>query len=530
VRFRNVTVVAAALVMLVALPAAALRLPGGGNARTDCYVGFEVTGVAAATSTRVVECTDGDPTCDLDGAENDSCRFEVAACLNSPNDRPTCIPPAPPAALTKVKLRRAAAGLGLPALDAADCGPAQNIDVAVKVRRNGRKRPGKTVLRGVAVSPVKPKRDKDKARLICNPAGTLSPGAGIRCPANPAGPNEPNELLLTVKAAGTDLDNGWKGPSFNFPTPAGTQLQMCLQDCDSATDPTCATRVPSGENTFNRSTFGPPLPLFTAGVPVCVINEFAPEQASEIGSADLSTGAVNGTIRLLSHVYLTEEENVCPRCNNGRCNSGPRAGQTCNVDGRVTVSESSAANKNFTLSKDCPPPTNAPAGTLVINLPLTTGTSTLDPNAGGSVQTPCVAQQAEAAGIRPQPDQCSAGAQCIAQCGGNACASMGQDPVTGAPVCVDAKGGLSQFCCSNDPTRPCHPTGSGARIERTGTATVPTPAWPDPTYPKTSDVVTVATFCEAATGTGSVDGLTGLPGPGAIILPSEAQWLAPSPE
>jgi hypothetical protein len=41
--------------------------------------------------------------------------------------------------------------------------------------------------------------------------------------------------------------------------------------------------------------------------------------------------------------------------------------------------------------------------------------------------------------------------------------------------------------------------------------------------------VQVATFCEAATGTGSVDGLAGLPGPGLLILPVTSEWkLAPA--
>ena len=71
-------------------------------------------------------------------------------------------------------------------------------------------------------------------------------------------------------------------------------------------------------------------------------------------------------------------------------------------------------------------------------------------------------------------------------------------------------------------------------ISRTGKPTVPQPAWPDPTYPKKTDcapgacTVQVATFCEAATGTGSVDGLAGLPGPGALILPVTTQWLKPA--
>ena len=54
---------------------------------------------------------------------------------------------------------------------------------------------------------------------------------------------------------------------------------------------------------------------------------------------------------------------------------------------------------------------------------------------------------------------------------------------------------------------------------------MPTPAWPDPTYPKTGDATLVATFCEAATGTAAVDIATGLPGPGALTLPLTQSFL-----
>jgi hypothetical protein len=523
---RGLTVTVTAFA-LAASPGHAV-LFGGKNARTACYAVFDVDGVTA-TSPRVAECTDGDPSCDKDGTANDSCRFSVSVCVNQEDAGPTCIPPAPPGSLLKVVPKGLLAGAPLPALDSSGCGPAVDVDVPVKVRKGGRvKRPGKKQVSLLAVSPMKPKRDRDKVTLLCRPSPGGGTTAGSRCPANSSGPKEPNELLLTVAAEGTDLDNGWKGPSQNFPIPAGTQLQLCLEKCNASTDPTCDTRVPTGPGTFNKTTFGPPLPLFAAGIPACVVNEYAAEQANEVGTADLSTGAITGRLHLLSHVFITEEEKVCPKCVSNRCDSGPNAGGSCTVDGTVTVSESSAANKNFTLSKDCPPSQNTPAGVLVINLPLTTATSTLEPLPGGSPQIPCVAQPGEPRGIAPQADLCGAGT-CTASCTGQACANPnGRDPVTGAQVCIDAKGGISQVCCSTDPTRACYPTKTGAPIQRVGKAEQPTPAWPDPTYPKTSNVVTVATFCEPATGTGSLDGLTGLPGPGAIILPAAAQWMRPA--
>jgi hypothetical protein len=167
----NRFILASFALALAATPAAAVQVPGGGSARTDCYARFEVD-VPAAVSTREVQCTDGDPACDRDGACNDSCRFGVALCLNQPDNRPTCIPPFPPAALKSVKLPRRgpASGLQVPALDSSACGAFLDVDVPVKLRKHGKvKRPGKQKLNVKAKSPAKPKNDKDQLRLVCLP-------------------------------------------------------------------------------------------------------------------------------------------------------------------------------------------------------------------------------------------------------------------------------------------------------------------------------------------------------------------------
>jgi hypothetical protein len=56
-------------------------------------------------------------------------------------------------------------------------------------------------------------------------------------------------------------------------------------------------------------------------------------------------------------------------------------------------------------------------------------------------------------------------------------------------------------------------------------AAAATPPWPDASYPKSAAATLVATFCEPVTGTNVVDGTTGLPGPGALILPVAGQWI-----
>ena len=91
--------------------------------------------------------------------------------------------------------------------------------------------------------------------------------------------------------------------------------------------------------------------------------------------------------------------------------------------------------------------------------------------------------------------------------------------------CVDIKGGISQNCCANNTAQPCFPTANNGQIVRTGSAAPPTPPFGDPTYPKTGNVTLVATFCEGTAGSSLVDIVTGLPGPGALVLPVAATWM-----
>jgi hypothetical protein len=423
-----------------------------------------------------------------------------------PKGTPAVSPPVPP---------------GVPA-SAAICGdPSTYVVKAGK----GKKRQ-KVTLKMKATSSGKPKSDNDKLNLTCSASSIVQ-----RCPPQSGGPDQPSEIQLTVSNAGTDLDSGRSGPSHNFPTQGGTKVQLCLDGCNTTDKAMCTTSMPVGEGTFNKGTFGPPLPLFTAGIPVCVQSRYVSPQPA--GTANLQTGEITNTIMLLSDVFLTDETNVCPRCETGVCNSGPAVGKPCSVDGAVTVVEAATTNKFFKLSKDCPPPTDLKAGTLVINIPLTTGTSTLSPLPGGSAVTPCVKQPGEATGLPPLPDICPPGGVCNATCTGNACATQSVDYVTGLPTCVDAKGGISQVCCSNKADNPCFPTGpsSVGVVSRTGHAIAPQPQWPDPMYPKTTActpgncLVQAGAYCVPATGTGSVDGLAGLPGPGAIVLPETTRWL-----
>jgi hypothetical protein len=244
-------------------------------------------------------------------------------------------------------------------------------------------------------------------------------------------------------------------------------------------------------------------------------------ESTVTGTANEATGDISLDIRLTSEVFLTDLTAVCPQCRNGRCTSGANANKACTVEASVDVFISQGNTDRYDLSSTCVP-TAPPEAALEINfLPLTTGTAA--PLVG---PVPCNAKPGEPNGVQPpQPDGC-AGSGCGSQCTGLACLSKVDDPVNpGTQVCVDSKGGVSQLCCNNNTTKPCFTLANGATVNRAGFADPPLPALPDMTYPKTATKgVLASTFCIPATGSSSIDQVTGLPGPGAIQLTGTAEW------
>src|SRR5262249_43618304 len=113
--------IAVALAGIAAIPSigAATVLPGG-SSNADCISVLSVEGTAAPTNPSKLECMDGDPTCDQDGACNDSCQFIVEACQLQ-SGIGSCIPPA----ALKQPLRIHAKGVSIPppaSLSGAQCG------------------------------------------------------------------------------------------------------------------------------------------------------------------------------------------------------------------------------------------------------------------------------------------------------------------------------------------------------------------------------------------------------------------------
>lgn len=491
----------AALALALLCPASALAfVNNGGPATRECIAAWQVTTpeLTANRGKAGIDCQDGDPACDVDGMRNGSCTLGVSACVFL-----TDVPGCTPVVVEELRLSKRAVALGvepppLPASTTA-CGPAALATLPLRTRR-GRARASKPVrLRLTPITGERGRKDVDRLVLRCVP----NAGAA-QCPANAAG--GPREVALAIAPEGTDLDNGWTGTSHNFPIPVGATLRLCLAGCDAGTNPEC-TEDQAATEQVNGVAFGSPIPLLAAGIPVCLVNRFGSPKLAD-GVANVQSGALRASMNLLSDVFLSNANQICPRCSGsdlgrtGTCDAGARQGQACRTDGVVTVA-GAPGNARYTLSSDCRPLPPA-TGTLTISLPLTTGSSSL---AG---PRPCGAAE---------DDGCQAGT-CAASCSGPACASM-----TGDGRCVDVKGGLSQLCCTSDTTRPCFPTAGGGEIVRTGSSAAPMPPWPDPSYPKQADATLVATFCEGATGTGAVDFVTGLPGPGALVVPVSGEWI-----
>lgn len=532
-------------VLLAGSPAVWALVPGGQLPRSDCLAEWRVTtrNVTPSRGAATLDCQDGDPSCDADRRQNGACTFNVSVCvLQSDPGRPECVAPR-----SLSGLRHLTAGLEPPAsLSGPTCGRATPIRLALRVEKTvprlglGRREgpgvgpplmPPTTGIKSLRRLPSRRlrfrmtavgggMRDVDRLALRCVPSTSSCPPAS-ECALNGQGPNQPNELALEPVALGPDLDLGWTGRAHDLPLAAGTSLRVCLDACDALVNPVCDTRIVTGPGTANGTLFGPPVPFVAGGVPVCLLREYDGTVFTG-GTANLSTGALDVTIGLRAKMFLTSTDGVCPRCVGDRCEGGANDGGACTVD--VTMQVPGGGDAAYELSRDCPPADDTLVGTARVRVPLTTGTSVLQALPGGDPERPCVAQPGEPPGVPPLANEC-VGA-CDAACAGGTCIAPNlPDPVTAVPTCLDARGGVSQMCCADDIARACFAT----PVERDGRADTPLPAWPDDRYPKQSRPITVATFCQAATGAATLDTVVGLPGPGALVFPANASWKTPAP-
>jgi hypothetical protein len=512
-RLSPLTSLAATIALTAGLlsPAHAVLVPGKKNSCAAVWDTGPANAVISSTGKpSTLTCTDGDPTCDADGLPNGTCIINLNVCTGEAT--PGCTPTPLTAPLTFnapiSKKNILGSVFHAPPVSPAGCGLAGTMSLALKVPKNPKKKtkPSKPV-----TLVMKDKGFVNKLKVQCVPSGT-TPTVAV-CPSRGG---MPSQITFTVPGTGSDLDNGWTGISHNFPIINGSQLRYCLSGCDGTSTFDCTGSGATGTGSLNGATFGAPLPLLAANTPVCVVNRYMPNETLQ-GTFNLQTG-VSGTsspngnlVSLFSDVYLrTTFPEVCPRCvipggggdigSVGKCSGTAKTpGADCRVDGKVVV----AGQGLYLLSSACVPLGDSPPTSLDIELPLTTGTAKtlVGPK-------PCP----DSAGAQTQDDNCGSAA-CNAGCTGTACVSHDADG-----NCIDAKGGISQFCCANNTSLPCFPTSAASKaaglgsIVRTG----------KPVIPGGAQGTFAGTFCIAHTDSNLINTVTGLPGPGALLLPSTA--------
>ena len=431
----------------------------------------------------------------------------------------------------------------------------------------------------------------------------------------------PNPIPAAIALAarpGIDLDTGWTGVSHDLPgVDDAPVVTGRLSGCDTSTSsPTCGQCTVNGPikyaaaidncRCYNASTpdsssltscdpeastcgggescqcfYGPPLPLSSGGVPVCVVNRFAGPFSGTVNVANTGTHAGEGAslVHLLSSVYNgLGATNPCPKCEGdvtmrdgvaqGTCHGGARDGLSCDTAG---------LNVYFgPTSFDCPPSTSANIGDLSIAFnQATTGTATLSTNrpctatGGNCFCNTCPTAAAEAcntnadcpAGLACGAKRCIGGSNNGTPCSANSQCASGICNRPGTPTQVNAC--LGGVCDANpsDPSGPnegiCSqgPVDQSCSLESyrgcTGVADCnPPPAgncadclpnqtcnshlrqcFLDPIVrtgtPGTRDSVIAATFCLPPTRSDSINNVAGLPGPGAVLQPTRTFRIGP---
>jgi cysteine-rich repeat protein len=191
------TLVLAAAVVAAPATAPAYLAGGGKDAAKghDCLIGYDgidASDVVLDGKKQVVECTDCDPSCDLDGEStaNGSCVFTVGICINQ-GGVDGCTPPAAlskASAKGKVKGVKGSAGKIVLAveqlLEGSACGA--HVDVTVPTKETKKKIKDGVAQLNLSASVKKNKaegtpgrKDSDKLQYVCKPRpeGETCPGA-----------------------------------------------------------------------------------------------------------------------------------------------------------------------------------------------------------------------------------------------------------------------------------------------------------------------------------------------------------------
>ncbi len=349
-----------------------------------------------------------------------------------------------------------------------------------------------------------------------------------------------------------------------------------LNDRDSSSRALCDPTAPAcsaGETCecFN----GPILPVSSGGAPVCIINRFTAPLSGTVNVALTGphAGESDTFVRVESAVHNgLDIARPCPSCEGdpvfrdgipgGTCNGGLRDGLACDV---------AATHDLFgTATFDCPPASAANIGYLDIRIPHeTTGTTTLirGTRCSGQAGELCPCSTCATAAAEPCNDNadCPGGAVCggrrclggptpgIACAQSADCGAGGQCNRPGEPsrqnACLDGicspdpsdtdnpnegvceAGPVDQFCdletfrsCSSDGD--CNPPPAGGCLDCLPNQTCVVQnrqCFLDPIVrtgvPGRDTTRVAATYCIGPVASQSINQVTGLPGPGTVIVP-----------
>lgn len=198
--------------------------------------------------------------------------------------------------------------------------------------------------------------------------------------------------------------------------------------------------------------FGPPLPLSSAGVPVCIVNRFSQEYTggtSVVGSYDVGT-------RTRSFVFNgINQLRPCPTCEGDTTlNDGVRGGhcQYEDTDPPGIACDGNAVTEfggiENVVSFDCPPDPAKGIGSLNLGLQFTDGTTTLNAaittGSGNCASGTCHCSQCSG-----DP---SAGCATNADCAAIGAGTCGQNLGANNPSQNSCTGGVSN--CVSDPLNP----------------------------------------------------------------------------
>lgn len=398
-----------------------------------------------------------------------------------------------------------------------------------------------------------------------------------------------NSFLMTGNLTDCDLDTGSPtcgqcnlvGP-IAFPGPASNCVCSNLGSPDTSSLDVCDPEAPSCAGAETCSCLlGPPLPISAGAVPVCVVSRLLGAVTGTANISEDGAHAGEGAVRLQlsSAVYNgIAVEQPCPMCLNdptandgvrgGTCKGGVRNDQPCDVGGTTHFFGA--------LSIDCQPEVARSIGTLKISFnPATTGTTTLTASlactdAPGQLcpcdtcataqNEPCSTNADCPGGVICGGRRClsgaNAGAGCTtaSQCPGGSCNRPGiptrrngcsegpcvANPGDGPTEAVCEVGPNDQACsietyrgCTSDVDCAPPPGGNCPTCAPGQSCTsIPRQCFLDPIVrhgvANTQTPVVASTFCIPPTISQSVNQVAGLPGPGALELPTRVFKLGAS--